>query len=270
MLVYLDNYINFAAELDGNPVGSNENFARETIELHCLGAENSHGNLPREQVPGYPNPDRLLPAGRRGRGARPDRLDVRDRLGAMGLPRGRRQRRSLLLLRRGARHAAEGDPRHGHSGRRDRGERRVRGAQPPGVSPRDGTVHRPQTLPPPGRRLSAADPRRFGGRALHRPVAGPRSDRPGGSPYRAVERVPEHLGREGEAAVRDRRRGPAGWRGGLPVHGLRSPTRTPSTPSIGSSRPAASHSSAGTRPTAIRMSAARGRAPIRGSPSGGW
>lgn len=56
MLVYLDNYINFAAELDGNPVGSNENFAREMIELHCLGAENSHGNLPREQVPGYPNP----------------------------------------------------------------------------------------------------------------------------------------------------------------------------------------------------------------------
>ncbi|MEO8274771.1 MAG: DUF1800 domain-containing protein [Thermoanaerobaculia bacterium] len=56
MLVYLDNYINFAAELDGNPVGSNENFAREMIELHCLGAENSYGNLPREQVPGYPNP----------------------------------------------------------------------------------------------------------------------------------------------------------------------------------------------------------------------
>ncbi len=56
MLVYLDNYINFAADLDGNPVGSNENFAREMIELHCLGAENSHGNLPREQVPGYPNP----------------------------------------------------------------------------------------------------------------------------------------------------------------------------------------------------------------------
>ncbi len=56
MLVYLDNYINFAAEAGGHPVGSNENFAREMIELHCLGAENSHGNLPREQVPGYPNP----------------------------------------------------------------------------------------------------------------------------------------------------------------------------------------------------------------------
>lgn len=56
MLIYLDNYINFAADLDGVPVGSNENFAREMIELHCLGAENSHGNLPREQVPGYPNP----------------------------------------------------------------------------------------------------------------------------------------------------------------------------------------------------------------------
>jgi uncharacterized protein (DUF1800 family) len=37
-------------------VGSNENFARELIELHCLGAENSYGNTPREQVPGYPNP----------------------------------------------------------------------------------------------------------------------------------------------------------------------------------------------------------------------
>ena len=57
MLLYLDNYINFAAELDdGSPVGSNENYARELIELHCLGAENSHGNIPRNQVPGYPNP----------------------------------------------------------------------------------------------------------------------------------------------------------------------------------------------------------------------
>ncbi len=56
MQVYLDNYINFAAEAGGNPVGSNENFARELIELHCLGAESSYGNLPREQVPGYPNP----------------------------------------------------------------------------------------------------------------------------------------------------------------------------------------------------------------------
>jgi len=56
MQVYLDNFINFAAEAGGNPVGSNENFAREMIELHCLGAENSYGNLPREQVPGYPNP----------------------------------------------------------------------------------------------------------------------------------------------------------------------------------------------------------------------
>jgi uncharacterized protein (DUF1800 family) len=56
MLVYLDNFTNFAGEVDGMPVGSNENFARECIELHCLGAESSHGSLPREQVPGYPNP----------------------------------------------------------------------------------------------------------------------------------------------------------------------------------------------------------------------
>ncbi|MEK7423379.1 MAG: DUF1800 domain-containing protein, partial [Actinomycetota bacterium] len=57
MLVYLDNFINFAAELeDGTPVGSNENYARELIELHCMGAETSHGSVPRNQVPGYPNP----------------------------------------------------------------------------------------------------------------------------------------------------------------------------------------------------------------------
>ncbi|MGE0641270.1 MAG: DUF1800 domain-containing protein [Thermoanaerobaculia bacterium] len=57
MLAYLDNFINFATELgDGSPVGSNENFARECIELHCLGAENSYGATPRNLVPGYPNP----------------------------------------------------------------------------------------------------------------------------------------------------------------------------------------------------------------------
>lgn len=56
MLVFLDNYINFAAEMDGMPVGSNENFARELMELHCLGAECSYGMMMRDQVPGYPNP----------------------------------------------------------------------------------------------------------------------------------------------------------------------------------------------------------------------
>ncbi len=56
MLVYLDNYINFAAEQGGAPVGSNENFARECLELHTLGSEVSYGSTPRQQVPGYPNP----------------------------------------------------------------------------------------------------------------------------------------------------------------------------------------------------------------------
>ena len=56
MLVFLDNYINFAAEMDGMPVGSNENFARELLELHCLGAECSYGMMMRDQIPGYPNP----------------------------------------------------------------------------------------------------------------------------------------------------------------------------------------------------------------------
>lgn len=48
MLVYLDNFISFAD-------GYNENFARELLELHSLGAENYLGVLPQEQVPGYPN-----------------------------------------------------------------------------------------------------------------------------------------------------------------------------------------------------------------------
>jgi uncharacterized protein (DUF1800 family) len=56
MLVYLDNYLNFAAEMDGMPVGSNENFARELMELHTLGADVSFGMMPRDQIPGYPNP----------------------------------------------------------------------------------------------------------------------------------------------------------------------------------------------------------------------
>lgn len=48
MLVYLDNFINFA---DNNVGYSNENFAREVIELHTLGAVVSYGNTPRNQIP---------------------------------------------------------------------------------------------------------------------------------------------------------------------------------------------------------------------------
>ncbi len=48
MLVYLDNFINFA---DGGLGYSNENFAREQMELHCLGAVVSYGNTPRANVP---------------------------------------------------------------------------------------------------------------------------------------------------------------------------------------------------------------------------
>ncbi len=53
MLVYLDNYTNFA---DGGAGYGNENFPRELIELHGMGAEASYGAIPREQVPGWPNP----------------------------------------------------------------------------------------------------------------------------------------------------------------------------------------------------------------------
>ncbi|MFN7962964.1 MAG: DUF1800 domain-containing protein [Thermoanaerobaculia bacterium] len=48
MLVYLDNFINFA---DSGVGYSNENFARECLELHCLGATVSYGNTPRNLVP---------------------------------------------------------------------------------------------------------------------------------------------------------------------------------------------------------------------------
>jgi uncharacterized protein (DUF1800 family) len=48
MLLYLDNYSNFA---DGGVGYSNENFSRECLELHGLGAEVSYGNIPRGQVP---------------------------------------------------------------------------------------------------------------------------------------------------------------------------------------------------------------------------
>jgi uncharacterized protein (DUF1800 family) len=48
MLFYLDNYL--------NDKGSNENWARELMELHALGAENYLGaGLQQNQVPGYPS-----------------------------------------------------------------------------------------------------------------------------------------------------------------------------------------------------------------------
>lgn len=53
MLVYLNQYESFAEQGAGY---GNENFARELLELHTLGAEVSYGNVPREQVPGWPNP----------------------------------------------------------------------------------------------------------------------------------------------------------------------------------------------------------------------
>jgi uncharacterized protein (DUF1800 family) len=53
MLVYLDNFTNFA---DGGVGYGNENFPRELIELHGMGAEASYGAIPRDQVPGWPNP----------------------------------------------------------------------------------------------------------------------------------------------------------------------------------------------------------------------
>lgn len=48
MLAYLDNYANFAEDFSGY---SNENFARELLELHTLGAAASYGRIPRSQVP---------------------------------------------------------------------------------------------------------------------------------------------------------------------------------------------------------------------------
>ncbi len=48
MLVYLDNFISFAD-------GYNENYSRECLELHSLGAENYLGVMPQEDVPGFPN-----------------------------------------------------------------------------------------------------------------------------------------------------------------------------------------------------------------------
>ncbi|MFN7941293.1 MAG: DUF1800 domain-containing protein [Thermoanaerobaculia bacterium] len=48
MLVYLDNFLNFSEDGTGY---SNENFARELIELHTIGAVNSFGNTPRNQIP---------------------------------------------------------------------------------------------------------------------------------------------------------------------------------------------------------------------------
>ena len=48
MLYYLDNYLNQAA-------GPNENYARELLELHTLGAENYLGVGDQNSVPGYPS-----------------------------------------------------------------------------------------------------------------------------------------------------------------------------------------------------------------------
>jgi len=48
MLFYLDNYIS-------NSGGPNENWAREVIELHTLGAENYLGVSEQNTVPGYPD-----------------------------------------------------------------------------------------------------------------------------------------------------------------------------------------------------------------------
>jgi uncharacterized protein (DUF1800 family) len=56
MLVYLDNFLNFAENGAGY---SNENFARELLELHTLGADAFYGRTPRDQVPRDPQ-DRPL------------------------------------------------------------------------------------------------------------------------------------------------------------------------------------------------------------------
>jgi uncharacterized protein (DUF1800 family) len=48
MLTYLDNFINFAEDHAGY---SNENYARELLELHTLGATVSYGKTPRAEVP---------------------------------------------------------------------------------------------------------------------------------------------------------------------------------------------------------------------------
>jgi uncharacterized protein (DUF1800 family) len=48
MLVYLDNFLNFAVDGVGY---SNENFGRELLELHTLGADAYYGQIPRDQVP---------------------------------------------------------------------------------------------------------------------------------------------------------------------------------------------------------------------------
>ena len=48
MLLFLDNYVNFA---DNQAGYSNENYARELLELHTLGVAASYGRIPRSQVP---------------------------------------------------------------------------------------------------------------------------------------------------------------------------------------------------------------------------
>lgn len=48
MLVYLDNHVNFAEDGFGY---SNENYSRELMELHVLGAEASYGKVARAEIP---------------------------------------------------------------------------------------------------------------------------------------------------------------------------------------------------------------------------
>ncbi len=48
MLCFIDNFLNFAEDGLGY---SNENYARELMELHTLGAEAAYGRIPRAQVP---------------------------------------------------------------------------------------------------------------------------------------------------------------------------------------------------------------------------
>ena len=277
MLVYLDNYINFAAS-------STAIRLRLERELRPRADRAARASAPRTPTascratrsPAAPQPDRLLPGGRRGHGARSHRLDLRPSTGFRGTaPRASATRASSSTATRRTTHSTEAKMLLGtaHAGGRHR--RRATAQQAldlPRLAPGGRPLHRPQALPPAGRRLSRRSALVDSAAALFTaPVAGARPDPPGGPAHRAVERVPRHLGREGEAAVRDRRLGAARRRRRLSASPTcRSPTRTRSTPSTGSSRPAARRSSAGTRRTATPTSAAPGRAPTRASPSGGW
>ena len=271
MLVYLDNFINFAAEIDGEPVGSNENFARECIELHCLGADESPtATLPREQVPGYPNPIGYC---------QEDVVDVARALTGWTFAidwiewpcaEGADNDGHFFYCQQPARHAAEDDPRHADPGRPDRRPGRRRGLRPPGLASR-----------PAGR---------FVARKLCRRLIGdfpPQSIIDSAAAlFTAQWQAPDQIRQVvrhivlsnefrttwGEKVKRPFEIAAAALRAGgadFPFT-LFPPTRTTSTPSTGSTKPAASRSSAGTRRTATPTSAAPGRAPIRASRSGGW